>query len=103
MAGPKLTAVVAQLDEVLVGIAQVAADEGELSFTVNDLTAGTSSRFTMNIGTGVPSSRYASAPNSATLRGARRAASPPPAQTEVAVFSGSGGKEHREPQARDRG
>jgi hypothetical protein len=61
---------------------------GDLSFTVNDLTAGTSSGFTMNIGTGVSFKQVRigtefgdtpwSTPGSFTA---------PPARTKVAVFA----------------
>ena len=62
---------------------------GDLSFTVNDLTAGTTSGFTMNVGTGVSfrqvrigtefSDTPWSTPGSFTA---------PAARTKVAVFSG---------------
>lgn len=45
---------------------------GDLAFTVNDLTAHTSSGFTLNIGTGSPSRRSGSGRSSVTPRGVRR-------------------------------
>ena len=61
---------------------------GDLTFTVNDLTAGTSSGFTMNIGTGVSfkevriGSEFGDTPWSAP------AFTAPAAQVKVAAFSG---------------
>ena len=51
---------------------------GDLSFTVNDLTAGSTSGSTMNIGTGVSVKQVRIGTEFGDTRGARRAASPHP-------------------------
>ena len=63
---------------------------GDLAFTVNDLTAGTTSGFTLNIGTGVSfkevriGSEFGDTPWSAP------SFTPPASQLKAAAFSGGG-------------